>query len=352
MEIVLTRNLKEGDILAADLMDAYDTILLKKGIELSKGHILAIKSAGIYYVIVKSKNKVSSDSIKKLNAIKETMINVIPGFFDAIFGEDSSKIEEELYIVDDMVKYIVETGEINTSIFDLKEYDDYTYVHCVNTSIMATFLGIQLNLKPEELSSLALGAILHDIGKMKLSINILNKKEKLTIDEFNEIKNHTLNGELLLRNAGIKDKIVLDIVLQHHERIDGNGYPYGISGDEISIFAKIVSICDVFTALSANRSYRDRFNPNDAYEFILTKYNIMFDSYMVNTFKETFAIYPRGCKIRLSNGIEGSIISQNKGFPDRPIIKVYYDGGLKRAVKNYDLNLLDYINLTIVETLK
>ena len=351
MEIVLTRNLKVGDILGADLKDAYDTVLLKKGTELNKQYILAIKSAGVFYVILKEHNKAISDNHKQLNLIKETMTKVIPKFFDAIFNQDFNKIEEELYIVDDMVKYIVETGEINTSIFDLKEYDDYTYVHCVNTSIMATFLGIQLDLKPEELSSLALGAILHDIGKMKLPINILNKKEKLTTEEFNEIKNHSINGEILLKNAGITDEIVLDIVLQHHERIDGNGYPYGISGDEISKYAKIVSVCDVFTALSANRSYRVRFNPNDAYEFILTKYNIMFDISIVHIFKETFAIYPRGCKIRLSNGIEGSVVTQNKGFPDRPIINVYYDGCLKRAVKHYELNLLNYINLTILETL-
>jgi len=351
MDIVLTRNLKEGDILGVDLSDAYATVLLKKGTKLNEMYILAIKSAGIYYVILKEKNKFLSDNYEKLNLIKETMIKVIPKFFDEIFSKDYCKIEEELCIVDDMVKYIVETGEINTSIFDLKEYDDYTYVHCVNTSIMATFLGLQLNLNQKELSSLALGAILHDIGKMKLPINILNKKEKLTHDEFEEIKNHSINGEVILKNAGITDEIVLDIVLQHHERVDGKGYPYGINGDEISIYAKIVSVCDVFTALSANRSYRDRFSPNDAFEFILTKYNIMFDIKIVDMFKETFAIYPRGGKVRLCNGIEGVVISQNKGFPDRPIIKVYYDGCLKRQVKNYELDLLAYINLTIVEAL-
>ena len=351
MEIVLTRNLNAGDILGVDLMDAYENILLKKGTKLSEQYILSIKSAGIYYVTIKARDDFYSGNYQEFNLIRDTMIKIIPKFFDEILSQDYSKIEEEFCIVDDMIKYIMETGELNDSIFDLKKYDDYTYVHCVNTSIMATFLGIKLNLKPNELSSLALGAILHDIGKLQLPLGILNKKDKLTEDEFEEIKKHSINGEILLKNAGITDEIVLNIVLQHHERIDGNGYPKGITGENISIYAKIVSVCDVFTALSANRSYRERFTPNDAFEFILTKYNVMFDTKIVDIFKETFAIYPRGCKIKLSNGIEGSVMSQNKGFPDRPIIKVDFDGGLNRKVKNYELNLLKYTNLTIIQTL-
>ncbi len=351
MEIVLTRDLVEGDILAKDLMDNYGNILLKNGTVLSKAYILKLKAAGIFYVVVERINKDKKICDERLNIIKETMVNAIPEFFNSILNKDKNKIEKEITIVDDMIEHIIKTGEINTSIFDLQEYDNYTYIHCVNTSIMSTFIGIQLNVRSKELRSLALGAILHDIGKMKLPIEILNKRERLSDAEFNEIKNHSKNGNKILRDADISDEIILDIVLQHHERLDGTGYPYSITSNEISEYAKIVSLCDVFTALTANRCYRDRFSPNDAYEFIISEVDKMFDSKVVEIFKKSFAIYPKGCKVRISNGLEGIVIEQNPGFPDRPIVQVYYDNNLDEKIKVEEINLLNKIDLVITDTL-
>lgn len=351
MELVLTRHLADGNILAKDVYDEYGRVLLKTGTKLNIKQINLLKSTGIYFVtIIKDdKNIIKSDT--KLNLIKQSMVEIIPDLFKAIQNNNKDIVEKEFAIVGKMVEYIIDKKNLNTSLFDIKEYDDYTYTHCVNTSIMATFIGMEMNLSEKDLKSLATSAILHDIGKMKISIDILNKKGKLDSNELIEMNKHPIYGYDLLKNNGIKDPIVLKGLLQHHERINGTGYPLRLRGEQISIFAKIISVCDVFTALSANRSYRKRFNPNDAYEYILAGRNEQFDSNVVDVFKKTFAIYPIGYGIRLSNGMEGVVKNQNPGFPDRPVVRVRYNGNLKVEVSTYDLDLLKNIDIIISEPL-
>lgn len=117
--------------------------------------------------------------------------------------------------------------------------------------------------------------------------------------------------------------------------------------DKISYWSKIVSVCDVYTAVSANRSYRPRFSPNEAYELVLSGANIMFDDKIVNAFRRTFAVYPLGCCVRLSNGTEGYVVKQNENFADKPIIRVLYDPVTKNPIQPYEIDLVEKINVVI-----
>ena len=178
----------------------------------------------------------------------------------------------------------------------------------------------------------------------------INKKKvphKLTEEEFLEIKNHPIYGkEILVKNMYISD-VVIDAVEQHHEKIDGSGYPYGLKGNQISKFGKVVCICDVYDAVSNDRSYRKKFSPNEAYELILGGSGSMFDEKIVMKFKETFAIYPLGSCVRLSNEVEGYVVRQNKGFPDRPVIRVLYDSETREPVQFYEIDLLEHLDIVI-----
>ena len=349
MELVLTRHLTDGDVLAKDACNEYGRVLLKSGTKLNLQQINLLKAAAVYFVTVvrEDKNDIKTDS--KLNLIKQTMVEVIPELFRAIQNNDKEIIEKEFAVVDKMVDYIIDKKSINTTLFDVKEYDDYTYTHCVNTSIMATFLGLEMKLNEKELKSLATGAILHDIGKTKLPLELLNKEGKLTSSEQNEIRKHPIYGYDILIKNGIKDPIILNGLLQHHERINGNGYPLRLKGEQISKYSKIISVCDVFTALSANRCYRKRFSPNDAYEYILSGTNEQFDSKVVDTFRKSFAIYPVGCGIRLSNGMEGIVRRQNLGFPDRPVVRINYNSNSRTKISTYDIDLVKNTDIIIAE---
>lgn len=348
MNFQLIRNLRGNEVLAKTIYNDDGKVMLPSGIKLKRNIINTLKNHGFYYVYIKDNFDASLDD----NLIKKTKLSAIesmPDIFNSILDGDKNKITECILNIENIVDTIINDNNININLYEIQEYDEHLYIHCVDTGIMAILIGKNLNLSPKELKSLGTGAFLHDIGKIKISSKIINKKGSLTTSEYDIVKRHPILGYNILKSAGITDNIILSCVFQHHERIDGTGYPLSLTQEKISYFAKIISICDVYTAISANRSYRPRFNPNEAYEYILSGVNSSFDSDLVNCFKKTFSIYPIGCKIKLSNGLQGEVIGQNKGFPDRPKLKITYDTINNLSVEAYELDLLEKIHLAITQ---
>jgi HD-GYP domain-containing protein (c-di-GMP phosphodiesterase class II) len=175
------------------------------------------------------------------------------------------------------------------------------------------------------LIDLGMGALLHDIGKTRIPIEILNKDGKLTDEEFNIIKRHPELGYKMIENVKEINNRSRAIILEHHERVDGKGYPFGLTGDRMHKFSKITCISDVYDAIVSDRVYRRGFAANEAYEFILGGVGSFFDFDLVNVFKDNFSIYPLGACVKLSNGLEGFVVGHNKGFPDRPIVRILYN---------------------------
>lgn len=355
MKIILVENLKGTEKLSFDVCDNQGRILIKAGTILTKQHINKLHDHCIFSVKIDgySDNYLEYKSNLKdeyMESLKNSSLKNIPIMFDKIVNGNFDKPEEYTDNVYSMVDHILEEGSVNTNLFEIKSYDDYTYIHCVDTCIMAVFLGSSLHLPMDTLRDLSVAAILHDIGKTKISNSIITKQGKLTNEEFAIIKNHTLYGEEILSKISSIPQIVVDSVGQHHEKFNGKGYPRELSGDQINIFARIISICDVFTAVSANRSYRNRFNPYDAYELILSSAGTQFDPKLVHCFKDTFSVYPLGCSLILSNGLEGIVIGQNKGFPDRPIVKIFKKFN-NDIFAPFELNLLEHINVTVKDVL-
>jgi len=214
---------------------------------------------------------------------------------------------------------------------------------------MSIFLGSNMELSDQELKKLAISSMFHDIGKTKISNKIVNKPDKLTHDEYEQMKLHPFLGkEIVSRNSSMTQSII-DGIAQHHEKFNGTGYPFNISRTDICLFSRIISICDVFTAITADRVYRKKFNPKEAYEYILSQSYFSFDPNIVQIFKNTFAIYPIGCHVLLSNGLKGYIIRQNQGIPDRPVIRIFTDK-YDNKLSTYDLDLKTNLNIIIINT--
>lgn len=346
MRFELVRNLKGDEILAKNLFDGYGKILLPVGTILNKPYINRIKQSGYCYIYIEDE---ALDDIKydnNVESLKQETIQRLPNMFQSIIEGKGDSLKDSLKTINDLTEYIIKEVDINTNLYEISKYDHYTYIHCVDTGIMALILGRALNLDVCVLKELGVSSILHDIGKIMVPEEFINKKGPLKKEEFEEVKKHTVYGYKILKNAGVISNYILEGVLQHHERVDGKGYPLGVKGDKINNFAKIISLCDVFTAISANRSYRNRFSPNEAYEYILSNVNVMFDEEVVYNFKNNFYIYPLGVRVKLSNKIEGYVIRQNKSFPDRPVIRVNgSDIGKSRSY--YDIDLLNTFNVII-----
>lgn len=341
MRLEFINRVTEYDVLGKHVLTDDGRILLRSGVKLTNAYIEKLKHLGVLYIYVEDERL---DDIQredeKLSELKQITMRSMSKIVKNVSSGNCKDTEKSLRVVENLIDYIIELGDVNTSLFDIKTYDNYTYIHCLDTGIMSTFLGLAANYKESSLKELGIAAILHDIGKTKISSRIINKKGSLTKEEFEEMKKHPMYGmEILKKNINVTE-LILKAVVQHHERVDGKGYPYGLTGKEISKSGKIVCICDVYDAVSNDRSYRERFSPSDAYELILAGSGTIFEEELVKLFKQTFAVYPLGCCLKLSNGIEGYVIKQNKGFPDRPVIRVLYDSFSREPIPFYEVDLL------------
>ncbi|MEW8957140.1 HD-GYP domain-containing protein [Clostridium sp.] len=340
---------KEGEVLAKSIFTSDGKVLLRSGITLTTKYIKRLKTLEVFYIYIEDERL---DDInvedKRLNDIKMSAVKALSTVVKNVDNNSQVGFRTSTEIVEELMDYILNMGDVSKSLYDIKTFDNYTHIHSIDTGIMSLFMGINFNIPKRELVDLGVAAILHDIGKLKIPKSIINKRGPLTNEEFKEMKKHPIYGaDMLKKNYLVSDKIVRT-VLQHHEKFNGKGYPYGLKDGHICDTAQIVSICDVYDSVSNDRVYRKKFSPNDAYELILSEANNSFRMDMVNNFRNTFFVYPLGCCVKLSNNIEGYVINQNSGYPDRPRIRVLYDHETREPIPFYEVDLFKEISLTIV----
>ncbi len=348
MRLEFINRVKVNEILGRNIFTNDGSVLLRTGVKLTKQYIDKLKELGVFYVYVED-DRLDDISVEdeKLSDLKAVTMKNMSQIIKNVTAGDKKGTKDSLAAVEDLVNYIIQMGDVNKSLYDIQTYDNYTYLHSIDTGIMAVFLGMSMHLKESELKELSIGAILHDIGKTKVPRDIITKPGKLTPEEFEEVKKHPTYGRNILEKNFSMSTAVLKAVEHHHEKVDGSGYPFGLTSNEISKFAKIICVCDVYDAVSNDRTYREKFNPSDAYELILAGCGNAFDEEIVQRFKQTFSVFPLGVCLRLSNGIEGYVIKQNKNFPDRPVIRVLYEASTRRPIKFYEIDLLEFQNIGV-----
>ncbi len=219
---------------------------------------------------------------------------------------------------------------------------DYEYAHSLDVCIYSLIAAKALQLPNETLVTLALGALLHDVGKTKIADAILAKQGPLTEAEFAEAKKHARLGyELVQKVAGIKPNVAR-IVLQHHERCDGSGYPDGLRGAAISPLAKIVAVADIYDALTSDRAYNKKILPHEAAEYLLCISNTLIDPQIATVFLKHIAIYPRGCQVLLNSKEVAVVLDSNENMPLRPLLKVITDRRGNPLVRPFVLDLQNH----------
>ncbi|MBP7554318.1 MAG: HD-GYP domain-containing protein [Spirochaetes bacterium] len=205
-----------------------------------------------------------------------------------------------------------------------KQYSQAVY-HGLNTTLLALIGGDELKLQDKQLRELAIVGLLHDVGMLKIPQTILEKEEKLTEDEINQIRTHPILSYKFINDKNIFGKDVLDPIIQHHEQYDGNGYPRKLSGDKIHIFAKIISIADAFEAQISDRSYRKSKTGYSAMKDVLSESQNRFDPKVLRAFLSILSIYPPGTLVQLNNNSIGAVTAVNPQAPLRPQIKIILD---------------------------
>lgn len=238
---------------------------------------------------------------------------------------------------------ILNDDNFTSKMWQIQAYDNYTFDHSVRVSMISGLLAKWCGYPNNIIRDASLAGLLHDIGKCNIPDQILNKPGALTPEEFKVIKTHATLGYVLIKEIpNINENVMLG-VLQHHERMDGTGYPHGIKATQINEVAKIVAVADVYCAMTADRVYKPAFHPFEVASYILEKCYHTLDFSMSKTFLSNIAPFYIGHRVKLTNNQFGEIVMTYKDDPARPLVRVeetYYD--LRKHMKIEILQMYDY----------
>jgi HD-GYP domain-containing protein (c-di-GMP phosphodiesterase class II) len=269
--------------------------------------------------------------------IKKSKSAVISMFKDVRLGK-AVNIEAVMPLVEEISASITRNEGALISLVRLKKQDDYTYMHSVAVCALMTALGKQLGLPEAEIRQVGLAGLLHDLGKSQVPLEVLNKPSALTDDEFKLVKLHPQKGHELLIQANINDPITLDVCLHHHEKIDGSGYPHQLKDSDISLYAKMGAVCDVYDAVTSNRPYKAGWEPGISLKR-MAQWATHFDQIVFKAFVKSVGIYPIGSVVILKSGRLAIVIDQSIKSLTQPIVKVFFSTKAKARIQVEVLDL-------------
>lgn len=349
----------EESTLGLSIYNEQGKVLLAKGTKLSKQLLDKLKMYNVTTIYIEDE---LSEGIEVVESIPEqlrieTSQAIIEGFSSiAEIGSPQSKIQAMLKsaravrtlqkVFKDIVGCLNDNKQALNLLASTKIHENYVYTHSVNVSIYACQLALENGLPLKHIEELGLGAMLHDIGKIYIAKDILNVPRRLTDEEYEHIQKHCELGYDSIRKIHELPLTVAHCALQHHERIDGSGYPRALKGNEIHKYAKIISVADVFDAYTSPRVYRAGRLPHEALELLYSGSGTHFEKKQIELFKNCIAVYPPGLTVKLSDGRTGIVSRYHFDAAGRPEVRIIKDEE-GQDVTPYEINLGAHGHLTL-----
>lgn len=246
--------------------------------------------------------------------------------------------EAVMPLVEEISASVSRNAHALISLVRLKTVDDYTYMHSVAVCALMAALAKELNLSDEEVKQAGYAGLMHDLGKAGIPLDILNKPGALTDNEFDVVKQHPKMGYDMLVKASVSDPVTLDVCLHHHEKADGSGYPERLSSDQISIFARMCAICDVYDAVTSTRAYKPAWEPGIALKR-MASWRGHFDPDIFKAFVKSLGIYPIGTVVMLKSGRLAVVVNQTPDSLLKPIVKAFFSTKSKIHIPVVELDL-------------
>jgi putative nucleotidyltransferase with HDIG domain len=264
------------------------------------------------------------DEIQKARTICTRGMNAVSTMFqEARMGKalDTAQASE---LVDEISSSVMRNQDALISLARLKNKDNYTYMHSVAVCALMISLARKLKLDEQQVRDAGMAGLLHDVGKMMIPQEILDKPGKLTDAEFMTVKDHPVQGhKILLQGDGITEA-ALDVCLHHHERMDGNGYPHQLKGEQISLIARMGAVCDVYDAITSNRAYKAGWEPSESIRRMAEWSGTHFDAAVFQAFVKCIGIYPAGTLVKLKSGKLGTVLEQSESSLLTPKVRVFF----------------------------
>ncbi|GEN33348.1 MULTISPECIES: HD-GYP domain-containing protein [Aneurinibacillus] len=357
MRLISIQSCEAGMVLAQPICTDQGAVLLNKDMVLTDSMIERLKRKGVNTLYIRDE---ATEDLEMEEAVssetRRAAVKVIyQGFSEIVHAEQKwksrlspSTINAFRNVFDSIVGDLKRNRKALGLLSDMYIQDHYVYAHSLNVAIYAAAVGIEMGYNDKELLELGMGAMLHDIGKLMVPGEILYKPGRLTDDEFAVMKKHTEYGFDYLRQQHGIPLLAAHCAYQHHERLDGTGYPRGLKGEEIHKYGRLLAVCDVFDALTTNRVYRGAMLPHDAMEIIFAGTGTHFEPAIVDAFRKTVSIYPVGLTVTLSNGATGIVVDYNRNLPARPVVRVIKHEDGSKANPYYEIDLSKELTIMIV----
>lgn len=358
MKMVFIDNMRPGMVVAQDVfaLDSGSIPLVAKNALLTDVIIEKLEQRGIRFIYIKEKSdrppasrRAYASSGADKPPARQFYVPKPKPVIDVKLREDAIKSLDEVFtsisigkedvhassvqivkhldkVVGQLVDSLQKDHSALVNINDLKSYDEYTFHHSLSVAVISIALGQYLGFDNKALHQIGMCSMMHDIGKTAIPIEIIHKTSRLDDEEFSLIKTHSPAGYDYLTKTVIGDEELCQGVLHHHEKTDGTGYPSGLQGDEIPLMSRIISVADVYDALTSNRPYRQPMQPADATEYIMGGVGTAFDYDIVSAFVKKMELYPVGSCIELSNGKLAIVLNNENQM--RPVVRLATSGDI------------------------
>lgn len=328
-------SLKPGVTLGKDLFTYDSKLLLSKGTMITQEHLDNLRMRRINDVFIMDNSEVAVKPGRHFEEVYNESLAVVRSFMLGAKLGKSLEFDEINTVTDLLLGQVFEASDLFRQMRLMKEKDDYLFTHSVNVALLCILIGRWLKCDHETMKELGQAGLLHDIGKVFIDEHILNKPFELTTAEFEEVKRHTLLGYYFLTQHEWVSNCAADAAFEHHERVDGSGYPMGTKGYSKNLCASIVAVADVYDAITSDRVYANKRSPYTAAEILWQESFGKLDPTISKLFYDKITSFYVGNEVLLSNNEIGVVIYVDPSQPTRPIVMVgdnFYNLGTDRSI--------------------
>jgi len=333
-------------------------VLLAEGVELTAAMLRRLGEKGIHYLYIEDPRTegIEPPELLQEETQRSVLATIRTAFRDLVDAQGKRYAGTYPYVgrsMRQMMHLVLEDLQRNRDamimLSNLLSVDHYLYMHSLNVCVYTTLLGMAYGYDSEELTTLGMGALLHDVGKTQISTDVLFKPGKLSEAEYEEMRRHTERGYYLLKDEPNIPLVAAHCAYQHHERLDGSGYPRGLRGDQIHPYAKWIGIVDSYDAMTSHRIYKQAMLPHEAVDALYAGSGTLYETSMLKLFRDKVAIYPIGITVKLSSGQTGVVVDINSASAHRPVVRVLTDEAGNELKQPYDLDLSKQLSVMVTK---
>lgn len=326
MRRILIDSIKGNEILAKDIIISGNSVIMPAGSVIKKEYLQKLRGLGINDIYVMDEYSIGINDNENIEEIiKEQCQGIVQKIIDKYSYQGHGELVELVGVANEIIDDVLKQKEVMYSISGIRNDSESVYSHCMNVCALSVLLALKMKLPKNKVRDIAVGSLLHDIGYNSITFDYRGRNfDSFTEKEKKELMKHVIYGYAAVEKEDWLSQGAKDIILGHHEREDGSGYPFHKKGDRIKIGSKIIAVCDLFDRMVYGHMH-PKLKVHDSINYILSQAGIKYDLDVVNYFMESVAAYPNGIGVLTNDGEVGIVIRQNVKCPTRPVIRIIKD---------------------------